>query len=395
VAAAVTAGPDFDLTDDDLRRAGSIKWRYKDGDVLPAWVAEMDVRPCPPVAAALHDAVDRGDLGYPPIPGLGLPEALAAFAAERLGWTVDPADVVPAGDVMAGVLIAIETLCEDAPVVVPVPSYPPFLDGIPIRRPMVTVPCAVETGAGDGPGRPVLDLDAIGAAFAAGARALLLANPHNPLGRAFTAEELAAVAAVADHHGARVVSDEVHAPLVLPGARHVPYATTGDPCAVTVTAASKAFNIPGVKCAQIVTTAAADRRALKALPIVANHGTSPLGVAATVAAYRDGGPWLDGLVAHLDARRAQFGELLEGYLPQVRWWPMEATYLAWVDARAVRDATGGNPAREALARGGVLVNDGDTFGPGQGYEGFVRVNLGTSEERLERVVKRLAAAWAP
>jgi cystathionine beta-lyase len=379
----VADGPDFDLTDDELRRAGSIKWVY-DGGVLPAWVAEMDVRPCPAVAVALHDAVDRGDLGYPPATSAALAEALAAFAAARLGWTVDPANVVPTGDVMAGILLTIRTVCEDAPVVVPVPSYPPFLLGIPLTgRPLVTVRCTTVDG------RPALDLDAIGDAFAAGARTLLLTNPHNPLGRSFTAAELADVAALADRYGARVISDEVHAPLVLPGARHVPYATTGDPRAITVTAASKAFNIPGAKCAQIVPESAADRLALESVPPVANHGTSPLGVAASVAAYREGGAWLDGLVAHLADRRAQFGELLAEHLPQVSWWPMEATYLAWVDARAV----GGKPARRAMLEGNVMVNDGDTFGPGEGYEGWVRVNLGTSSERLTRVTRSLATAW--
>jgi cystathionine beta-lyase len=157
-----------------------------------------------------------------------------------------------------------------------------------------------------------------------------------------------------------------------------------------VTSASKAFNVPGVKGAQVGTAAAADAAALAGLPTVANHGTSPLGVAATIAAYTAGGPWLDDVVAHLDARRAQFGALL-ALLPGVRWWPMEATYLAWVDASAVTAA----PARDALTRGMVMVNDGDTFGPGLGYGGHVRVNLATSEERLERVVRGLAAAWVP
>ena len=133
--------PDFDLTDDELRRAGTIKWRYRD-DVLPAWVAEMDVRPCPPIAAALRDAVERGELGYPMEPGIGLPEALAGFAAQRLGWTVDPASVVQTGDVISGIRITIETLCEQAPVVVPTPSYPPFLAVVPLTgRPMVQVRC--------------------------------------------------------------------------------------------------------------------------------------------------------------------------------------------------------------------------------------------------------------
>lgn len=380
------AGADFDLSDDELRRTGSLKWLHGGDDVLPAWVAEMDVRPCPAVTAALRDTVDRGDLGYPRLTVPELAQALAGFAADRLGWTVDPGRVVHTGDVMAGVLLVIEVLCEQAPVVMPVPSYPPFLDGVPLTgRPLVPVPCAA--GAG---GAPELDLDAIGAAFAAGARTLVLTNPHNPLGRVFTPAELADLAALADRWGARVISDEIHAPLVLPGARHVPYATTGDPRAVTVTAASKAFNTPGLKCAQIVTAAAADHAALAGLPVVANHGTSPLGIAATIAAYRDGRSWLDGVVAHLDAQRRRFGELLAEHLPLARWWPMEATYLAWVDAGPYG---GDRPARQALKVGRVMVNDGETFGPGLGYERYVRVNLATSEERLTRVVERLGAAW--
>jgi cystathionine beta-lyase len=382
------AEADFDLTDDELRRSGSLKWRYGDDDVLPAWVAEMDVRPCPAVSAALRDAVDRGDLGYPPLKVPELAEALAGFAADRLGWAVDQGRVLPTGDVMAGTLLAIEVLCENAPVVIPVPSYPPFLDGIPLTgRPLVPVPCAAAPD-----GSPVLDLDAIGAAFAAGARTLVLTNPHNPLGRVFTPAELADLAALADRWGVRVISDEIHAPLVLPGARHVPYATTGDPRAVTLTAASKAFNTPGLKCAQIVTEAAADHAALAGLPGVANHGTSPLGIAATVAAYRDGGAWLDGVVAHLAAQRRRFGELLSEHLPLARWWPMQATYLAWVDAGPYG---GDRPARQALKVGRVMVNDGETFGPGLGYERHVRVNLATSGERLTRVVQRLVHAWAP
>jgi len=379
-------GADFDLTDDELRATGLLKWQYGDDDVLPAWVAEMDVRPCPAVTGALLATVDRGDLGYPPLTAPDLAEALAGFARDRLGWDVDPARVLHTGDVMAGSLLAIEVLCDDAPVVMPVPSYPPFLDGIPLTgRPLVQVPCA--TGPG---GEPVLDLDAIGAAFAAGARTLVLMNPHNPLGRVFTPAELADLAALADRWGVRVISDEVHAPLVLPGARHVPYATTGDPRAVTVTAASKAFNIPGLKCAQIVTAAAADHAALAGVPGVANHGTSPLGIAATIAAYRDGGAWLDGVVAHLDAQRRLFGQLLAEHLPLARWWPMQATYLAWVDAGPYG---GDRPARQALKVGRVMVNDGETFGPGLGYERHVRVNLATSAERLRRVVERLARAW--
>jgi cysteine-S-conjugate beta-lyase len=381
--------PDFDLTDDELRAGGSVKWNYADPDVLPAWVAEMDVRPCPAVADALHDAIDRGVTGYPPMDDrTGLPEATADFLSGRFGWQVDPASVVSTGDVMAGVGLVLGYLCDPGPVVVPVPSYPPFLSVVPVSgRELVPVPCLA-----DDAGRPVLDLDAIGAALAAGARTVVLAQPHNPLGRAFTVEELTGLRDVVLRHGARVVSDEIHAPLVLPGARHVPYASvegTADHV-TTVTAASKAWNIPGLKCAQLVAGNAADLARLRAVPLIANHGVSPLGVAATIAAYRDAPVWLDGLIAHLDRMRALFGELLADRLPAVRWVPMEATYLAWVDARGTGLA---DPSKAALEHGRVLVNQGSTFG--DGYDGWVRVNLATSAERLTRVVDRLATAWNP
>ena len=378
--------PDFELTDDELRAAGSVKWTWAPPDVLPAWVAEMDVRPCPPVARALHEAIDRGALGYPPLDSATeLPEACAAFLGRRFGSAVEPERVIHCGDVMAGIRLVLESLCDPAPVVVPVPSYPPFLAMVPLTgRELVTVPCASD---GD---RPVLDLDAVAAALAAGARTVLLSHPHNPLGRAFTGAELSGLRDVVAHHGARVISDEIHAPLLMPGVRHLPYASidgTQDHV-TTLVAASKAWNLPGLKCAQIIPGSTADLSALRQVPLVANHGTSSLGVVASVAAYRQGEPWLDGVLAHLAAQRELFGELVQKRLPQVSWYPMEGTYLAWLDARGTGLA---DPAAAARERGRVLVSSGRDFGPG--YPGFVRVNLATSAERLERIVQGLATAW--
>ncbi len=379
--------PDFDLTDDELRATGSVKWTWAPPQVLPAWVAEMDVRPCPAVQRAVEDAVRRGAYGYPARDDCtGVPEATAGFLARRFGWQVDPARVVLVGDVMAGVRIVLDTLCEDAPVVVPLPSYPPFLDIVPVTgRRLVTVPATT----GDD-GRATLDLGGIDAALAAGARTVLLSTPWNPLGRALTRGELEGLRDVALRHGARVVSDEIHAPLVLPGATHVPYlslpGTAGH--GVAVVASSKAFNTPGLKCAQVVAGSDADLAALRAVPHVANHGTASLGLVAARAAYEDGDAWLDGLLADLGARREQFGTLLAERLPHVRWTPPEATYLAWLDASATPD---GDPTDRAEAGGGVLLHAGRFFGPG--YERHARVNLATSAERLERVVDGLVRAW--
>ncbi|GAA1230843.1 MalY/PatB family protein [Oryzihumus leptocrescens] len=375
-----------DLTDEQLRARGSIKWTFAAADVLPAWVAEMDFALAEPISAALHDAVDRGDVGYPALDeATGVPEALATFAGERWGWSPDPASVVLTGDVMAGVRLALETLCEDAPVVVPTPAYMPFLDVVPLSgRQMVTIPLDPDAD------RATLDLDRVEAAFSDGARTLLLSNPHNPWGRAFTRAELEALRDVVARHGARVISDEIHAPLVLPGHTHIAYASLDGAAEHTTTlmSASKAWNVPGLKSAQLVAGSRADLRALRALPPVANHGSSPLGHVAARAAYREGLPWLSAVLQRLEANRALLVDLVAQELPGVRMRALEATYLAWLDARCTGLA---NPAGAALERGRVLVNDGATFGPGG--QGHVRVNLATSPERVAEVVRRLTKAW--
>jgi cystathionine beta-lyase len=373
----------FDIADDDLRAAWSVKWSLPPRGVLPAFVAEMDTRPCPPVHDAVRAAVERGTFGYPPFDALtDVREVFAGFAATRYGWQVDPALVVSTGDVMAGVRFALETLCDPAPVVVPVPSYPPLLHVVPLTgRRLVTVPAL------DADRR--LHVEAIEAALAAGARTVLLSNPHNPLGRAWTSAELEALRDAAVRHGARVISDEIHGPLVLPGATHVPYAAVEGTAehATIVTSASKAFNVPGLKCAQIVTGTPADAATLAGAPLVANHGVSPLGLVATRAAYTEGGPWLDDVVAALADRRGELGKLLAERLPAVTWTPPEATYLAWLDLTGVGLP---DPVERALS-GGVMLSRGPDYGPGN--ELATRLAFATSAERLERIVDRLADAW--
>ncbi len=379
-----------DLTDERLRARGGIKWTLPAADVLPAWVAESDVAPAPAVVERLHALVDRGDFGYPPLDArTGVPEAFSRFARSRWDWPVDPSRVVLTGDVMAGVLLALTTLCEKAPVVVPTPAYPPFLDVVPLAGlQLVTVPLD--------PGAPAeLDLDRIDAALRAGARTVLLCNPHNPWGRAFRRDELEGLRTVVTRHGARVISDEIHAPLVLPGAVHVPYASLDGTAehVTTVLSASKAWNLPGLKCAQIVAGGDADLAALRARPIVANHGLATPGIAATLAAYDEGASWLDAWVERLGGNRDLFARLVAERLPGVRMRPLQATYLAWLDVRDLGFGGPGqpDPSEMALARGRVMVNDGRTFGPGG--EGHVRVNLATSPERIGRIVDALAHAW--
>ena len=376
---------DFDVSDEQMRATGLIKWNFQPAEVLPAWVAEMDCKPCPPVHEAIRMAVARGTFGYAQFDSVnGLPEATARFVYDRFGQTIDPSMVIGCADVMAGVGLALEHLCEPGAVVVPTPAYPPFLGIVPLLRfEMKTVDCVINNG------RYELDLAGIESALAAGARTVLLCQPHNPLGRMFSVEELEGLRDVVLKHGARVISDEIHAPITLAGTTHVPYASIAGTAdhVTTIVAASKAFNIPGLKCAQVIAGNEADRDKLRSLHYVANHGVTPLGIAATVAAYTWGGPWLDSLLMHLDEQLALTSELLAQRLPQISWIPPEATYLGWLDVRGTGIA---DPAAAARA-GGVELSIGADFGAD--YAGFARLNFATSPERLERVIDRLAVAW--
>jgi cystathionine beta-lyase len=378
---------DFDAVDvERLRRRRTVKWSLYGPDVLAAWVAEMDFDVAPVVRAAILDAVDREDFGYiaPDLSELTI--ACADFLTGSYGWTVSPARIFPVADVLGGIGAALDALVEPgAPVVVPTPAYPPFFEVIELTgRPPVAAPMTVDDG------RDVLDLDAIDAALASGARAVLLCSPHNPTGRVFTRTELTALATIVDRHGARVVADEVHAPLVYPGSEHLPYATVSDAAAehaITVTSASKAFNLAGLKCAQVVASNHHDAARWRKLRVFEVPGPTPVGIAASTAAYGAGRPWLQELVTYLDGNRHALLELLAEQLPGVECRLPEATFLAWLDCAALGWA---DPARSFLDAGRVAVSDGPPFGPG--CEQQVRCNFATSRDLLERIVGAMGEA---
>ncbi len=384
------ANPLEQLTLAELRQRTSTKWREHPQDVLPLWVAEMDVRLAEPVQEALRSAVDRGDTGY--AAGTAYAQALSGFAADRWGWDgvlVERTSLV--ADVMQGVVEALQLLTAPGDsVVVNCPVYPPFYAFLEkIGRRVVEAPL-------DAAAR--LDLDALAEAFTT-ARAYLLCNPHNPTGTVHTAEELAAVAALAADRGVRVVSDEIHAPLVLPGARFVPWLSVpGAGAGFSVHSASKGWNLAGAKAALLVAGPdAADD--LARLPEVVSHGPSHLGVLAHSAALAAGGPWLDALLTGLDDNRRLLSRLLEEHLPAVRWTPPEATYLAWLDCRALQldDRTdpaerglvtsSAGPADAFLRRGRVALSAGPAFGTGGA--GHVRLNFATSSRILSEAVRRM------
>jgi cystathionine beta-lyase len=370
-----------------LRMRTSMKWRAFPDDVLPLFVAETDYPLAPPIADVLAAAIRNSDTGYAP-PTSELPEAFAAFAAARWGWSVDPEQVWTTTDVGVAIVETLRRVTKPGEgVIVNPPVYFPFFDLVAESGArVVEVPLAggVEEGWS-------LDLDGIEQAFRDGARAFLLCNPHNPVGRAHTAEELRAVADLAAQYGATVVSDEIHGPLTYPDAVFTPFLSVSDAArqvGVCVTAASKAWNLAGLKCAVMVTAGGPNRQVVGSMPLEVYWRTSILGLRASVAGYREGGEWLDGIVASLDASRRLLADLLAERLPAVKYRMPEATYLAWLDLRAL--GWGDDPAAHALEHAKVALSDGPPFGtPGRG---FARLNLACSPEVLTEAVSRLARA---
>jgi cystathionine beta-lyase len=369
----------------ELGQRTSAKWSKYPPDVLPAWVAELDVPLAEPIRRALHEAVELGDAGY--TEPAGLPAAFAKFAGPRLGWTVDPEQVHLVPDVMAGVAEVLRVgTPAGAGVVINPPVYPPFFDTVEeVGRAVVEVPLARSAAGWE------LDLDGLAAAFRAGASAYLLCSPHNPTGRVWAAAELHRVAELAERYGVLVLSDEIHAPLTLAGARHTSYLALGGAAAehgVVLSSASKAWNVPGLKCAVAVTASARTRELLARLPVEVRYRAGIFGVRAGVAAFSDDGPWLDALQVHLDRNRRLLADLLAERLPEIRYLPPEASYLAWLDCTGL--GLGADPAAVFLDRGRVALERGLAFGrPGAG---FARLNIGTSRALMTEAVDRMAIA---
>jgi cysteine-S-conjugate beta-lyase len=366
-----------------LRQRRSAKWRTYPADVLPLTVAEMDFALAAPVAEALHEAVGRSDAGYAvAVPGLG--HALAGFAGRRWNWDLDPESVTAVTDVGVGVveLLRVLTSPGDAVVISP-PVYPPFFDWVPeagARLLEVPLACGADGWR--------LDLAALEAAFATHPAAYILCNPHNPVGRVHTAEELAALVRLARIYRVAIISNEIHAPVVLPGATFVPLLTVPGAAevAVSVLSASKAWNLAGLKCAAVVTAAPRMAAVTGRFPSDTRWRYGHFGVIAAVAAFTAGEPWLDQLLATLDHRRVQLGDLLRQRLPLLTWHPPEATFLAWLNCAALGPD---NQAQERfLEHGRVALEPGLRFGAAG--SGYARLNFATSTDILDQATARMA-----
>ena len=376
------------LTEQQLRGRKTIKWNHFGPDVLPLWIAEMDFPTAPAVVDGIRASVADEEFGYPAFREDTLARATADWCRRRYGWRVAPDWVRVVPDVLKGLEVVINFLTRpESPVVLPVPAYMPFFDVLRITgRQRVEISMLQ-----DDSGRYVLDLDALDAAFASGAGSLILCNPNNPLGTAYRQDELRAIVDTAARHGARVIADEIHGPLVY-GRPHVAAASVSDSAAhtvITLMSASKGWNLPGLICAQVILSNERDARDWEFINKLHKMGVSTIGICANIAAYDHGADWLDELLEYLQANRDHLAASLPASSPGVKVNTPEATYMSWVDFRALNLPI--EPADHLLSKAKVALSPGIPFGATVG-SGFARLNFATSRAILDRAINAIAAA---
>ncbi len=358
-----------------LRKRKSAKWRAFPADVLPLPVAEMDFQISDSIKKVLHDLVDRSDLGYlASVPEL--PEAFASFAKRRWNWTLEPEHVHLGTDVGVVIVEILRLLGKPGDrVVITTPVYPAFAYWIKeVHMEVDERPLIEENGSWR------LDFAAIEKAFTSGAKFFLMSSPHNPLGLIYEKEDLSKLAELAKAHNVIIISDEIHAPLTFTTGKFVPFLTASDTArevGITVTSASKSWNLAGLKCGFFYTQSEKLREALAPLAMGIHHRASITGAFGMVAAFNDSDEWLDSVIARLEINKKLIDELVSGTPLKVS--NPHNSYLSWIDFRDTD--LGEDPAAVILERAKIAVNSGLAFGdPGKG---FVRLNFGTSAEILQ------------
>jgi len=366
-----------------LQKRSSSKWRFYPSDILPLPVAEMDFPIADPIKFALHDLVERSDTGYlGPIPELK--ENFAGFASRKWNWNLDPEQVRIACDVGVGVIEVLRTFMSVGDkLMINTPVYNNFFTWInELKLTKVEAPLKREGM------HFTLDMAGIEAAYKSGVKAHLLCNPHNPVGTVYTKSELMQIAELADKYDVIVISDEIHAPLTFSDSTFTPFLAASDiskKVGITVTSASKAFNLAGLKCATIVAQDPKLNAMLDTMPESVHLRASLFGAIADAVAYKSCDEWLDGVIATLDENRRLVADLLEAKVPAIKYRIPDCSYLAWLDLSELN--LGENPAAHFLEKGKVAFNPGHTYGAD--YSQFVRLNFGTSPEIITDSIGRI------
>ena len=363
----------------EMRTHCSEKWRGFDADVLPLPVAEMDYPIAKPIQDLLIKMVSKSDLGYlGKIPELG--HAFAAFAKRRWDWEVVPDYVRLCTDVGVGMVEVLRSLIAPGDkVLVNSPIYQNFYNWInETHAQLVDVPMLHESNTWE------FDYAGIEQKYAEGVKIHAICNPHNPLGRVFTKEELSKIATLAEKYNVQVVSDEIHAPLTFKGQKFIPYLTV-DNNGICVTSASKGWNIAGLKSAMIVTQNKERHELMGKMPISVHYRSSILGAFAAVAAFNEGEPWLDSCVEAIETNAHYLKNLLDTQLPSVKYQIPQCSYLAWIDVSSLN--LGENPSEVFLNKGKVAFNAGKIYGAQTSQ--YVRMNMATSESVISEAVNRM------
>ena len=372
----------FDTTV-DRRGTSSVKWdKYGDRDIIPMWVADMDFACAPAIVEALRKRVGHGIFGYSNPPA-GLVDATVAHLENEYAWKIEPDWIVW----LPGLVVGLNAVCrafgrEGADVLTAVPIYPPFLSA-PVNGARNAV--RVQMIESDGMWR--WDVAGLERAITPSSRLLLLCNPHNPVGRVFSRDELQAIADTCVRHNMVLCSDEIHSGLILdPDKRHMPAATLGRDIAertVTLMSASKTFNLPALGCAYAIASNPDVRARLRKAMAGIVHHVGLMGYVATEAAYRHGKDWQLALLDYLRGNR----DLVErevAKMPGLRIWHAEATYLSWIDARGLPT----DDPIKVFNEGGVGLYEGALFGA----PGFVRLNFACPRPLLESALERMSRA---
>lgn len=374
----------------ELQSHRSEKWRGFAADVLPLPVAEMDFPVAQPIRDLLTEMISKSDLGYlGSIPELG--QGFAQFAGRRWNWEVDPLQVRAATDVGVAVVEVLRVFTNPGDsILVNSPVYQNFYNWInETKLNLVDVPFE---RIGDESANPwQINWDGIEKAYAAGLKVHLLCSPHNPLGRIYTKEELLRIVALAKRYDVLVISDEIHAPLTFKGNTFVPMLSLGadaESVSVTVTAASKGWNIAGLKCAIIVSQNEVINARLATMPMAVHFRASLLGGFATAIAFAEGEIWLDSVIENLDHNRHMLKDLLNSQLPSVRYHIPDNSYLGWLDLEALN--LGEDPSVTLLEKGRVAFNAGHIYG--KQCSQYVRFNFATSPTIITEAVHRIARA---
>lgn len=370
----------FDLA--TLRARRTTKWHKFPADVLPAWVADMDFGVAPAISAALQRLTEHQEYGYADRAGV-LEAAFARRMATRFGWTADPADVLSLGDLVQASFSSVMAFSDPGDgILLQLPSYPPFMRAIEDTGRRIIANTMRDNGA-----HWVLDLPDV---VDPRTRMMIFCHPQNPTGRCFTRAELEEVAAFVIRNNLIVVSDEIHADIVYSGGQHIPLASLGAEIAartITITSATKSFNIPALRCAVMHFGSGLTERFFARVPARLLGSPSVTGVDATVAAWDEGDGWFGEILPYLQANRDWLAGVLAAELPEVVFRVPEATYLAWLDCRRLELPCSAGTFFLEKAR--VGLNFGETFGAD--FAGFARLNFATPRPVLEEIVGRMVA----